>query len=83
MIRVEPTVSVIVSVEKAHEPVTVRTNEVLLVHSVTAYIFPVIVILYDPTYVFEVVNQSTTLVLVVNIINDVYVLIVPGVIAIE
>jgi hypothetical protein len=50
---------------------------------VTAYIFPVIVILYDPTYVFEVVNQSTTLVLVVNIINDVYEPIVPGVIAIE
>jgi hypothetical protein len=43
----------------------------------------VIVIVYDPTYVFEVVNQSTTLVVDENIMNDVDVLIVPGVIAIE
>jgi hypothetical protein len=43
----------------------------------------VIIIVYDPTYEFKFVNQSTFLVVVVNIMKDVDVLIVPGVMTIE
>jgi hypothetical protein len=43
----------------------------------------VIIIVYVPTFVLEVVYQLTTLVLGLNVINDVEALEFPGVTAIE